>query len=378
MKWRECLLGDVFTLQRGHDLPESKRQTGEVPVVTSSGITGQHNEAKAKAPGVVTGRYGTLGEVFYISEDYWPHNTALYVKDFKGNCPRFVAYFLRNSLRNYQSDKAAVPGIDRNVLHALKVRIPNLPTQEAIVSVLSAYDDLIENNRRRMAILEESARLLYQEWFVRLRFPGHEHVRVIDGVPEGWRKQKLIELCESVDYGYTASADQDEIGPKFLRITDIVPDHINWSSVPYCTIEDERLERFRLREGDIVIARTGATVGYAKRLHKRHPETVFASYLVRLRPRQDVESLIMGVFVESQAYKEYVMSRIGGAAQPNANAQVLAAAEIVMPTKGIQREFRDLIEPLIDEREILQLQNQKLTAARDMLLPRLMSGEVAV
>jgi type I restriction enzyme S subunit len=118
MKWRECLLGDVFTLQRGHDLPESKRQTGEVPVVTSSGITGQHNEAKAKAPGVVTGRYGTLGEVFYISEDYWPHNTALYVKDFKGNCPRFVAYFLRNSLRNYQSDKAAVPGIDRNVLHA--------------------------------------------------------------------------------------------------------------------------------------------------------------------------------------------------------------------------------------------------------------------
>jgi type I restriction enzyme S subunit len=273
---------------------------------------------------------------------------------------------------------ATIKHLPREKLALLRVPVPPQTVQKRIADTLSAYDDLIENNRRRMVLLEESARLLYQEWFVRLRFPGHEHVRVIDGVPEGWRKQKLIELCESVDYGYTASADQDEIGPKFLRITDIVPDHINWSSVPYCTIEDERLERFRLREGDIVIARTGATVGYAKRLHKRHPETVFASYLVRLRPRQDVESLIMGVFVESQAYKEYVMSRIGGAAQPNANAQVLAAAEIVMPTKGIQREFRDLIEPLIDEREILQLQNQKLTAARDLLLPRLMSGEVAV
>lgn len=155
-----------------------------------------------------------------------------------------------------------------------------------------------------------------------------------------------------------------------------MPDQIDWSSVPYCPIEEERLARFRLLEGDIVIARTGATVGYAKRLHKRHPEAVFASYLVRLRPRHDVESLILGTFVESQAYKDYVLSHVGGAAQPNANAQVLAAAETVMPTKGIQREFRELVEPLIDEREILQLQNQKLRVARDLLLPRLMNGQI--
>lgn len=378
MTWRDCKLGDVLTLKRGHDLPSDSRIDGDIPVVSSSGITGYHNEPKAKAPGVVTGRYGTIGEVFYLDRDYWPLNTALYVIDFKGTHPKFAAYFLRNVLRNYQSDKAAVPGVDRNVLHQIRVRAPDGDVQKRIAEVLSAYDDLIENNRRRMALLKESARLLYQEWFVRLRFPGHEHAHITSGVPEGWSKQKLIELCESVDYGYTASAEQEEIGPRFLRITDIVPDHIDWSSVPYCPIEDERLERFRLREGDIVIARTGATVGYAKRLHKRHPETVFASYLVRLRPRHDVESLILGVFVESQAYKDYVSSRIGGAAQPNANAQVLAAAEIVMPTRGIQREFRDFVEPLVDERELLQMQNQKLRMARDLLLPRLLSGEVAV
>lgn len=188
MSWRSCRLGDVLTLKRGHDLPEHFRQDGDVPVVSSSGITGCHKEAKAKAPGVVTGRYGTLGEVFYLEQDYWPLNTALYVVDFKGNDPRFSAYFLKNVLKDYQSDKAAVPGVDRNVLHEIKVRAPDFTIQLRISAFLSSYDDLIKNNRRRMALLEESARLLYREWFVRLRFPGHEHTRIVDGVPEVWER----------------------------------------------------------------------------------------------------------------------------------------------------------------------------------------------
>jgi type I restriction enzyme, S subunit len=117
VSWQDCNLGDVMTLKRGHDLPESRRVEGPVPVVSSSGITGSHNEAKAEPPGVVTGRYGTIGAVFFVEEPYWPLNTALYVIDFKGNDPRFISYFLRNTLRNYQSEKAAVPGVDRNVLH---------------------------------------------------------------------------------------------------------------------------------------------------------------------------------------------------------------------------------------------------------------------
>src|SRR5688572_12897001 len=129
MTWRECRLGDVLTLKRGHDLPSDSRYDGDVPVVSSSGITGYHSQAKATGPGVVTGRYGTLGEVFYVEQDFWPLNTALYVVDFKGTYPKFAAYFLRNVLRDYQSDKAAVPGVNRNVLHAIKVRAPELTTQ---------------------------------------------------------------------------------------------------------------------------------------------------------------------------------------------------------------------------------------------------------
>jgi len=201
MTWRDCRLGDVLTLMRGHDLPADSRQDGDVPVVSSSGITGYHSEAKATAPGVVTGRYGTLGEVFYLEQDYWPLNTALYVVDFKGTDPRFAAYFLRNVLRYYQSDKAAVPGVDRNVLHEIKVRTPEPKTQMKIADLLSAYDDLMENNRRRMRLLEEAARLLYQEWFVRLRFPGHEHARLCDGIPEGWERRRIGDIADCVGGG---------------------------------------------------------------------------------------------------------------------------------------------------------------------------------
>jgi type I restriction enzyme S subunit len=229
-----------------------------------------------------------------------------------------------------------------------------------------------------MELLEEAARQLYREWFVRLRFPGREHTRVIDGVPEGWERKTLADLCESIDYGYTASAEKEEVGPKFLRITDIVPTFIDWFSVPYCQIEEDRLSKFRLSEGDIVIARTGATVGYAKRLHKRHPEAVFASYLVRLRLKSDVDNLVVGVFVESEDYKAYIKSRVGGAAQPNANAKVLAGAEILVPPPTLQRAFREFAEPLVDQHELLQVQNEKVRAARDLLLPKLMDGEIAV
>ena len=378
MKGKTIEFKEFVTLQRGFDLPLTQLREGDVPVLGSNCIIGFHNEAKVGPPGVVTGRSGTLGKVQFVDQPFWPHNTALWVKDFKGNDPKYVYYKLETLGLERFSSGASVPTLNRNNLDNLAVDVPTPEVQRQIASVLSPFDDLIENNRRRMALLEEAVRLVYQEWFVRLRFPGHEHTHILDGRPEGWARRQLIELCESIDYGYTASAEPEEVGPKFLRITDIVPSFINWASVPHCPIEEERLEKFRLREGDIVVARTGATVGYAKRLHRRHPEAVFASYLVRLRLRADVDNVMVGVFVESDAYKNYVRSRVGGAAQPNANAQVLAAAEILVPPSPVQRVFHELVEPIVDECEVLQVQSQKLKVARDLLLPRLMTGEIAV
>lgn len=268
------------------------------------------------------------------------------------------------------------PNLSQDTIRNFEIPYPS--NRHEIVTIISTYDDLIENNRRRMVLLGDAARQLYREWFVRLRFPGYEHTPVVDGVPVGWERKPLAYFCESIDYGYTASAVEEQVGPKFLRITDIVPEVIDWPAVPHCQIKERKLDKFLLSEGDLVIARTGATVGYAKRINKRHPDAVFASYLVRLRLKPEMDNLIAGTFVESEAYKSYIQSQIGGAAQPNANARVLASAEIFCPPLRVQREYHEIVEPLVDQRELLQLQNNKLRAARDLLLPRLMSGEIPV
>ena len=155
MSWQVMPLGSFLTLKRGYDLPSSQRSNGEVPVVSSSGVTGHHNVAMVKGPGVVTGRCGTLGEVFFVRDVFWPLNTALYIQDFKGNDPRFSAYFLKNVLNGTSSDKAAVPGVNRNDLHARKVYVTtDTNQQKAIAATLSTYDALIENNRRWILLLE--------------------------------------------------------------------------------------------------------------------------------------------------------------------------------------------------------------------------------
>jgi type I restriction enzyme S subunit len=239
-------------------------------------------------------------------------------------------------------------------LQNFPLHLPPLPLQRKITAILSAYDDLIENNRRRIEILEEMARSLYREWFVNFRFPGHEQVKMVDSelglIPEGWEVKPLSEVCERINYGYTAKAKAEPIGLNFLRITDIVPHLINWDSVPYCEISDKDIQKFRLEEGDIVIARTGATVGYAKRLNKRHPNSVFASYLVRLRINEQSNSHYIGVIVESDTYKDLIKANMSGVAQPQANAKVLTSFPVILPAKKLQDCFKDIVSDFFDQR----------------------------
>ena len=158
-----------------------------------------------------------------------------------------------------------------------------------------------------------------------------------------WRKVSLASVSKSVSYGYTASASEEQVGPKFLRITDIVPEYLDWNSVPYCRVNERDQERFSLEPGDIVVARTGATVGYAKQI-RNVQHAVFASYLVRFRiDSEAADPQFVGRLVESAAYKRFVISQVGGAAQPNANAKVLGRFEFGLPTRLIQRRIASIL-----------------------------------
>lgn len=165
--WSHMLLGDLIELKRGYDLPKKQRVAGHVPLISSAGLSDCHDEAKVKGPGVITGRYGTIGEVFYIKDDFWPLNTTLYVKDFKGNHPKFIYYFLKTINYLQFSDKAAVPGVNRNHLHKASILVPlNIDEQKQIAKILSDLDDKIHLNNQINQTLESIAQALFKSWFV--------------------------------------------------------------------------------------------------------------------------------------------------------------------------------------------------------------------
>ncbi len=157
--WQLGRLVDLCILKRGHDLPTSTRTKGPIPVISSSGISGAHSETKVRGPGVVTGRYGTIGKVFYIETDYWPLNTTLYVDDFKGNPPRFIFHVVGEvNFQNY-TDKAAVPGVNRNHLHEELTVLPPMELRQAFAhSVSPLWSQYVTNEResRTLATLRDT------------------------------------------------------------------------------------------------------------------------------------------------------------------------------------------------------------------------------
>ncbi len=172
----------------------------------------------------------------------------------------------------------------------------------------------------------------------------------------------LRDLCDQVQYGYTASARTEAVGPKFLRITDVVPQRIEWNTVPYCEIEQANSNKYLLHEGDIVIARTGATTGYAKYL-KKPPHAVFASYLVRLRLKDGMDKRYIGFIIESEEYKRFIHSNIGGSAQPNANAQILTSFPVHLPAFEVQYKIASILSAYDD---LIENNNRRIKILEEM------------
>ncbi len=375
MKRALVQLGDFLTLKRGYDLPEHARLPGEIPVVSSSGITGTHKEAKVDGPGVVTGRYGTLGEVFYIEEPFWPLNTALYVQDFKGNHRRFVSYFLKWVLNGTQSDKAAVPGVNRNDLHARKVGVPeDIGEQASIASILSAYDDLIENNRRRIQLLEQAARLLYKEWFVHLRFPGHEHTKIIDGVPEGWKKKTAFEVMDILSGGTPKTTNPsywDGDIPFFTPkdATDLAYAHDTEKSITEAGLKNCNSN---LYPKDTVFITARGTVGKIN-LAQRPMAMNQSCYALVAHPPLNQQllyfSLVDGV--------EQFRSRAVGAVFDAIIRDTFKLIPFVVPDEKLITAFMENVSPMLAQIDNLSGQVRSLRKARDLLLPKLMNGEVA-
>lgn len=213
-KWEATTLGKFVVLQRGHDLTESERRPGTIPVMGSAGRNGYHDTAMAKGPGIVIGRSGaSFGQVHLSKIDYWPHNTCLYVTNFLGNDPYFAYYFLKGIDFSRYNSGSAQPSLNRNLIYPIDVCIPAVAEQRAIGRLLRSLDDKIELNRRMNETLEAMARALFKDWFidfgpVRAKMEGRQppglspEIAALfpdkldeEGKPEGWAEATLDDVA---------------------------------------------------------------------------------------------------------------------------------------------------------------------------------------
>ncbi len=191
-EWEMKKLGEVAPLQRGFDLPVDNIKIGEFPVVFSNGILKHHNEFKAKAPGVVTGRSGTIGKVTYVEKDYWPHNTSLWVTNFNDNYPKFIFYFYSKYKLERFGTGSGVPTLNRNDIHIQKEFFPSLPEQQKIASFLSFVDEKIQQLTRKKELLEHYKKGVMQQLFSgKLRFKDENGKEYAD-----WEEKRLGEVLD--------------------------------------------------------------------------------------------------------------------------------------------------------------------------------------
>lgn len=321
----------------------------------SGGITGSHNEALVRGPGVVVGRKGTVGAVYWESRDFFPIDTVYYAEPVRESIDKRFLYYLLKSLplASMNSD-AAVPGLSRENAYALRVRVPDPDSQVRIVAMLSAYDDLIENNRRRIALLEQSARLLYREWFVHLRFPGHEHVKVVDGVPEGWERKPLGDVL-TLQRGFDL--------PTGARVEGEIPIYAA-TGVHGCH------NKAMVNGPGVITGRSGSlgTVSYSPGDFWPLNTTLWVKEFKRVAPEFAYFLLsILGL----EQYN-------GGVAVPTLNRNDVHRIQINLPSQTLMDEFNEFALLHFKQVATLTQQNEKLRQARDLLLPRLMSGDLAV
>ncbi len=184
--------------------------------------------------------------------------------------------------------------------------------------------------------------------------------------------RKLKDLC-TMQYGYTESSSSAPIGPKFLRITDIAQDYLDWSTVPYCPISDDNHSKYVLSEGDVLVARTGATVGASKMIGKHIPDAVFASFLVRIKPIEPIYKYYFGLTITASTFLEYVQNNAGGSAQPQANPPLLGEFEFVIPTPERLPQFNKIASKFLCAIEQNELEMMNLYELKDTLVSMISS-----
>jgi len=392
MELKRYKLGEILELQRGYDLPSSQQKAGNVLVAGSNGIIGYHNEIRGNHPCITVGRSGSVGKVHYYEQPTWAHNTALFVKDFKGNNPQYLYYFLKNLHLDemFVKGSSVVPSLDRKVVHSLVVPFhKEVVCQKRIALVLSNIDRKIELNRAINQNLEAMAKQLYDYWFVQFDFPNEDgkpykssggamvwNEELKREIPQGWSNMSIGDYapCKS---GYAfKSKDFGGKGLPVIKIGNIQENYTLDMTDSQCIgLFNKTL--FLAKRYDLVIAMTGATIGKFAISQSNY----WVNQRVGRFDLGDRPLLRLGFLFNSlkqEYFREQVFQIACGCAQPNISAEQIDSISILKPNDVILNQFNKLCEPLLELQSENYLQIEELTKQRNELLPLLMSGQVSV
>ncbi|UHD18313.1 restriction endonuclease subunit S [Thiocapsa bogorovii] len=313
-----------------------------------------------------------------VHGQFWVNNHAHVVRARKGIATnRFLNLLLNHSdLRGYVTG-AAQPKLSQGNLRKVTFLCPSYQEQLRIEAVVSEYDDLIENNRRRMALLEEAARQLYREWFVRLRFPGHEHTRIIDGLPEGWERRSLNDLAEfQLGKMLDARKNRGELRP-YLANINVRWGQIDLSYLREMPFEEHEIDKYGLRYGDIVMCE-GGEPGRCAIWKGQAPGMMFQKAIHRIRAAESFDHHFLYYSLYYKGISGQLAGLFTGATIKHLPREKLAKVDVKVPPRRLIGLFSEHVGPIEQQIGILQAAARRATEARDLLLPRLMSGEIAV
>lgn len=289
----------------------------------------------------------------------------------------FIYYLLRHETPSIQRrcGGVATPIINKTDFEKVLVKVPTERiTEQRIGEILSAYDNLIENNQRRIIILEQAARLLYREWFVKLRFPGHEHIEINDGLPEGWGRKTLGDIADTNSASYRKQDLPDEIN--YIDISSVNEGRVVVKTRMASSDSPGRARR-KVQGGDIIWSNVRPNLrAYALILEPEELDVVSTGFTVLSAKSVPFSWLYM--FVTTDSFVGHLVNHATGAGYPAVRPDDFERAEVLLPPKFLLNKFHELTEPNFRLTKKLDQQNEKLAQARDLLLPRLMNGEVAV
>lgn len=366
-EWKECQLGDLITFQRGHDLPKTKMQGGNYPVVGSNGIIGYHNEYTTESPSITIGRSGNVGKPFLYNGKSWSHNTSLYIKEYKNVDPIFIYYFLQTlDLGNYAGG-SAVPTLNRNHIHTLNVCVPMASEeQKQIASILSSLDDKIMLNTAINENLESQAQAIFKFWFVDFEPFG--------GVmPEEWTEKSVYDLAEYINGAAFKKNEYSTEGIPIIKIAELKNGITD--STQYCCIEKD--EKYYFDNKAILFSWSGNPETSIDTFLWYRGKAILNQHTFRVVSKYNAPAFTYFLLKYLKPKFTHIASNKQTTGLGHVTVSDLKRLQFSCSTDAIE-EFEKMSKPLFDMIYNTYVESNRLSKLRDVLLPKLMKGEIDV